>query len=168
MLTLVKLLAVTFVVSVVSGGHAQRPKQRCDGPEFRQFDFWVGTWTVRQADGSEAGTNRITAIEEGCALLEQWQGRGGGTGTSLNFYDRNDRRWHQAWMSNSGGALRLSGELRDKRMVLQSDAPGTDGVLHRITWSQPGEGRVRQHWESSGDGGHSWKTAFDGMYSKRP
>lgn len=168
MFTLVKVLAFAFLLSIVSGGHAQRPRQRCDGPEFRQFDFWLGEWTVTQADGRQAGTNRITAIEDGCALLEQWQGGGGSTGTSLNFYDRNDRKWHQAWMSNSGGALLLAGEFQDRRMVLRSESTGADGMMHRITWSPLGDGRVRQFWESSNDGGRSWKTAFDGTYTKRP
>ncbi|HET7704523.1 MAG TPA: hypothetical protein VFM36_00410, partial [Thermoanaerobaculia bacterium] len=46
----------------------------CDRPEHRQFDFWAGEWTVTTPDGKTAGTNRITKIAGGCALLEEWTG----------------------------------------------------------------------------------------------
>jgi hypothetical protein len=29
------------------------------------------------------------------------------------------------------------------------------------------DGRVRQHWETSKDGGATWTTAFDGYYRRR-
>jgi hypothetical protein len=58
-------------------------------------------------------------------------------------------------------ALLLHGGLKDGAMVLQSE----DGS-QRITWTPQSDGRVRQHWESTTDGGQTWTTAFDGMYQK--
>ena len=53
-------------------------------------------------------------------------------------------------------------------MVLEGETPaggaGAPPVKNRITWSPEPEGRVRQHWETSPDGGKTWATAFDGMY----
>jgi hypothetical protein len=49
-------------------------------------------------------------------------------------------------------------------MVLAS-APGKS--VNRVTWQPLPDGRVRQHWEASEDGGTTWKTAFDGYYTKR-
>jgi hypothetical protein len=54
-------------------------------------------------------------------------------------------------------------------MVLQSEPqPDATGVptIQRITWSPGTEGSVRQHWESSRDGGATWTTVFDGRYVK--
>jgi hypothetical protein len=53
-------------------------------------------------------------------------------------------------------------------MVLEGEtppsAPGGPATKNRITWSPEAEGRVRQHWETSADGGKTYTTAFDGMY----
>ena len=66
----------------------------CQAPEHRQFDFWVGEWSVTQA-GKAAGTNRIERILDGCALLESWTGASGYRGNSLNFYDPARKRWRE-------------------------------------------------------------------------
>src|SRR5205085_11883872 len=68
---------------------AQSPPARpkCDAPEYRQFDFWVGDWDVT-AGGQRAGTNLVTLEEGGCLIHEHWAGAKGGTGQRLNFYDR--------------------------------------------------------------------------------
>jgi hypothetical protein len=37
----------------------------------------------------------------------------------------------------------------------------------RGTWSKLDDGRVRQHFEESADGGTTWTTWFDGYYTRR-
>jgi hypothetical protein len=144
------------------------PPPDCSGPEHREFDFWLGTWDVT-AQGKPAGTNAITADLKGCVLVEQWTASSGGRGTSLNYYDRRTRSWHQAWIDDRGGSLRLEGGLRDGRMVMQtrpSPDAKADAAVHRITWSPESGGSVRQVWETSKDGGKTWSTLFDGTYVK--
>ncbi len=46
------VVALTFAASPA---HAQDPPT-CDGPEHRQFDFWIGDWTVETADGDAPST----------------------------------------------------------------------------------------------------------------
>jgi hypothetical protein len=93
------------------------------------------------------------------------------SGTSLNMYVPGTGRWHQTWMDDSGTLLLLDGGIEDGRMVLRGEAPvaGAPGVtaLQRITWSRLPEGKVRQLWETSSDGGKTWTVAFDGTYSRR-
>ncbi len=141
------------------------PPPACQSAEYRQFDFWIGTWDVFQPDGQKAGENRIEPISSGCALLEHWSGRGGFTGKSLNIYDSTDKRWHQTWVDSSGGLLMISGGLVDKRIVLGSE---TGSAYQRITWTPNDDGSVRQFWESSTDGGKTWTVLFDGKYVRRP
>ena len=65
-------------------------------------------------------------------------------------------------------ALLLKGGLRDGRMVLQGEpVPNSkgDSTVQRITWT-PEENGLRQLWESSADGGKTWKSVFDGKYVK--
>jgi hypothetical protein len=143
----------------------------CSAPEHRQFDFWLGDWEVRDPKGKEAGRNRIVAIHGGCALLENWNGATGFSGTSLNIYDADRGKWHQTWVDSGGGLLLLDGGLVDGRMVLGGESLTSDvppkAARQRITWSPLPDGRVRQLWESSTDGGKTWDVVFDGIYSKR-
>ncbi len=142
-------------------------RQDCTAAEHRQFDFWIGEWDVK-VKGQSAGTNRITEDLKGCVIVEQWTAKGGGRGSSLNFYDRTTRAWHQTWIDEQGGALLLKGGLREGRMVLESEPlPDAKGVptVQRITWSPDKDG-LRQHWESSADGGKTWPSLFDGQYVK--
>ena len=142
----------------------------CEAAEHRQFDFWIGDWEVFLPSGQKAGENRVDSINAGCSLLENWSGRGGYTGKSLNIYDRTDKRWHQVWVDSTGGVLMLAGGFADKRMVLESGpVAGGSGapVIHRIAWSINEDASVRQLWESSSDAGKTWTVQFDGKYVRR-
>ena len=153
--------------SVAQDTNAPSPQQACASPEHRQFDFWVGDWTVTQA-GKVAGSNRIERILDGCALLESWTGASGYRGNSLNFYDPARQRWHQTWIGTDGQGLALDGEFVGGKMVLAGTRhdPATQKTIHdRITWTPNPDGTVRQLWESSGDG-KAWSVAFDGLYKR--
>lgn len=147
-------------------GEAPEPEP-CTAAEHRQFDFWLGEWSVTNvATGSSSARNRITAIQGGCAILEEYES-GAYSGTSLNYYDAGDGRWHQSWIDNQGQPLRIHGGLEDGSMVLRSDPGGENGTtIQRITWTPREDGSVRQHWEASGDGGAHWSTVFDGIYRR--
>lgn len=136
----------------------------CSAPEHRQFDFWIGEWTVTDSAGIRVfGHNRIVSEDGGCLLLERWISAGTGpnvsTGHSVNAYDRATKQWGQDWVGNDGTVLHIRGGLVDGRMVLAS-------ANQRITWTLQPDGRVRQLWESSTDGGKTWTAAFDGWYRR--
>src|SRR4051812_18772302 len=68
----------------------------CRDPVYRQFDFWIGDWTVKDPGGNTVGRNVITREQEGCLLVEHWtSAQGVQTGTSFNYYDVRDKKWHQ-------------------------------------------------------------------------
>ncbi len=144
------------------------PPPGCDAAVRRQFDFWVGDWSVT-VGGQPAGDNRIEKILGGCALLENWTGAGGMSGKSLNFYDPLRDQWHQTWVDDRGGSLGLDGKFADGRMVLTGSKknPQTGKTtVNRITWTpMPGD-QVRQLWETSSDG-QTWTVAFDGLYTRK-
>ena len=154
----------------LSCAYAQSPSSRepCAEPQHHQFDFWIGNWTVTRPDGRVAGTNRVERIENGCGVQENWKGAGGGTGRSINAYSEQDGRWHQTWLDSGGLLLHLAGGLHDGSMVLEGETRGRDGkpVRQRITWTPRKDGRVRQLWQQSKDGGKTWQTAFDGLYTR--
>jgi hypothetical protein len=146
-----------------------RPPKACAAPEFRQFDFWLGDWKVTDPKGNVAGTNLITLEMDGCVLHEHWVGSKGGNGESFNIYDGATKQWHQTWVDNGGTLLSLIGGIVDGRMVLSGPGQGPKGeaITNRIAWEKLADGRVRQTWTVSSDGGKTWATSFDGYYSKK-
>lgn len=156
-----------LALAAPAAAFAQETAAPCGSAEYRQFDFWLGEWEVSNPEGAMVGTNTITTVSDGCGLHEQWEGARGGVGESLNAYDRRTGSWHQTWVGGQGLVLRLDGGLRDGAMVLEGELiDGEAVVLQRITWTPSADGSVRQHWETSDDGGTSWTTAFDGTYRK--
>lgn len=141
----------------------------CAAAEYRQFDFWLGEWTVEQR-GRQAGTSAISRILDGCVIHEAWSSTGRSRGQSFNRYDQASREWIQTWVDNDGQSLLLRGGLRGASMVLEGSRPGPSGgtVVDRITWTPLDGGRVRQHWVASSDGGVTWTDQFDGIYRRRP
>ena len=141
------------------------PPPPCSAPEHRQFDFWVGDWDVLDPTGKKLGTNSITLTLNKCVVHESWTGTGM-SGNSYNIYFAPEKRWHQTWVDSQGSLLELNGRFEDGKMVLSGEGPAATGgrAKHRITWSKLEGGRLRQIWESSGDGGASWTVAFDGTY----
>jgi hypothetical protein len=141
----------------------------CAAPEYRQFDFWVGDWVVHNPKGEQVGTSRIEKIENGCGILEMWTNARGIAGRSINIYRRASRTWAQAWAGSDGLTLTLEGRFAAGRMVLHGESLGPQGerVHERVTWSLLKDGKVRQFWEQSRDGGKTWAAAFDGTYTRR-
>jgi hypothetical protein len=167
------VLSLLAAVIAASGAQAAPapPPPACTGPEYRQFDFWIGDWDVKNPAGQVVGTNRITRELDGCVLHEHWLGARGVPGESFNVWDANRRVWHQTWVDARGTLLVLEGGLDGGSMVLAGARPDTSAAggkaLERITWTPLESGDVRQHWQTSRDGGATWATAFDGRYVKR-
>ena len=163
------LLAAIGVLSSSVAQAQTPPPPGCPAEVRRQFDFWVGNWDVTVA-GKPAGVNRIEKILEGCALLENWQGVGGMSGKSVNFYDPRRERWHQTWVDDRGGSLGLDGAFAGGKMVLtgtKKDPATGKTTIDRITWTPLPADQVRQVWETSTDDGKSWTVAFDGLYTRK-
>jgi hypothetical protein len=153
----------------VSADEAKEPEP-CAAPEYSQFDFWVGEWRVTDSEGRVVGHNTIDKILDGCVLRESWTGASGMRGTSLNIYSQARGAWHQTWVDSNGLLLELDGGLVGDHMVLKGENPARDGagtLLHEISWQPLDDGRVRQTWKVSKDGGASWQEVFDGFYAKK-
>lgn len=142
----------------------------CKAPEYRQFDFWIGSWDVMVAGGKKAGDNKIEMINNGCALMESYSTSSGYRGRSFNIYDGTRKVWHQSWVDNSGLLLTIEGGMVDGSMVMTGTGPRATpqgDVLDRISWTPQADGSVRQVWETSTDEGETWKTIFDGNYQRK-
>jgi hypothetical protein len=144
----------------------------CTDPGYKQFDFWLGTWSVTGPQGKHAGDNVITKEMGGCVVHEHWVGGGNIIGESFNTYTPGRNKWHQTWVDNTGTLLLLDGEATADTMRLASETSDSTGVVtrHEIRYYPLDAWRdtVRQLWRVTTDGGVTWKTIFDGKYAKRP
>ncbi len=139
---------------------------------YSDLDFWLGEWHVKTADGKPAGRNRIEKILNGCAVLEHWTSDSGSSGKSLFYVWQG--QWRQVWVTEMAS---WTGGTKEKHQVNIKPAPGIrfqgsiplpDGnaYLDRTTLTGQEDGSVRQHIEISTDGGTTWKSSFDAIYTR--
>lgn len=140
----------------------------CCSSTYKQFDFWVGNWTVYDTTGKEVGKNTIIKLEDNCVLNEHWTGIGS-TGRSYNYFNNTDSTWNQVWIDNSGGNLVLKGNLKKEGvMILRSEfLQGQKGkYYHQITWTKNEDNTVTQQWDIQNEEHKTINTAFIGIYKK--
>jgi hypothetical protein len=158
-----------LTLACLVGGEAIAAAPPCAEGAYREFDFWVGEWDVRDAAGKTAGVNTISNEQNGCVIVERWQSANGGTGESFNYYDPAAGKWKQLWVG-LGILLHMEGGLSDGAMRLEGPlqylGQGRITTL-RGTWTKLPDGRLRQHFEESADAGKTWTTWFDGYYTRR-
>lgn len=144
-------------------------KCNCCTLEFRQFDFWIGEWEVRDSAGTLLGYNSIQPMEDSCALIEHWTGAKGYTGSSISFYDSKRSVWHQSWVDARGGSIIMEGGMVEGSMVMNTEVVDIKGdlVTNRTEWTQLEGGMVLHVWYQSRDGGATFKEVFRGIYTPR-
>lgn len=136
-------------------------------PEYRQFDFWIGEWDAKTPQGFVAGTNKIELILGDCIILENWT-QGNMSGKSFNIYDKTDKKWHQTWVDSKGTLTEYIGEFKDGKMLYHAEEMRNgEKVNMRLTFSKLPDGNVRQFAEESKDGGNTWKTRYELIYSPK-
>ncbi len=137
------------------------------GPEFRQFDFWIGEWDAKNPQGVTSGSSSIQSILGSCVILENWS-TPVMNGKSFNIYDATDKKWHQTWVDDKGTFTHYIGELKDGKLVYVADTiQSGKKTLARMTFSKLPNGDVRQFGENSTDDGKTWTTSFDLTYSRK-
>jgi hypothetical protein len=135
----------------------------CDGPEFRQFDFWVGRWQVTPTGRDQVvAESLIEKLYDGCAIRENWMPKNSAGGGSLNGYRPETKTWRQVWLDKDGLWTEYEGRWTGQAMVMQTKGP----ELSRMTFTPNPDGSVRQLGEDSKDGGKTWKPSFDFTYRK--
>jgi hypothetical protein len=158
---------------------APPPLPRCDRPEHRQFDYWVGEWDVRpagQPDTAPTPFGNVVRLEDsGCVVTEHWT-TPRMTGRSVNLFDRTRGEWHQTWVDSTGGLHEYWGAANaDGDLVFRGETPvaaaGNARQTVRLTFFNLGPerrvpNRIRQFSEVLGADG-KWTTNYDLIYTRR-
>jgi hypothetical protein len=141
-----------------------------NNPESHKFDFWVGEWNVVNVTGQPAGSSSVQKIMSECVVFENWTDSQGGQGKSLNAFNPALHRWQQFWTDQYGTVT----EYRESEWVgpsLQYTAQGVNpqgaAVIQRMTFTPVDPNTVRQHGETSNDGGKTFTTSYDLFYHRR-
>jgi len=160
-----------FVKILETVRHNQKPCAYA--AENRQFDFWLGEWSVVTSQGeTPAGDSRIELILEDCVVQENWTSAGniGYSGKSYNIYNAALKRWEQYWVDNAGGNIFFYGGLKDGVMDYWSDEiPQPDGkkLKRHLQFIKLGPDKVRQFSQGSNDGGKTWFVEYDFTYNRK-
>ena len=163
-------LASTLPATLLAQTGTAPPPSGCHSAESRQFDFWVGHWTVSPAakPGQQKATSLIERLYQGCAVRENWMPLQGDAGGSLSSYVASEGKWRQTWVDASGSRADFSGGWNGKAMVLEGiwPQPGHPTQRTRMTYTPHADGSVEQAGESSDDGGKTWAPSFDLIYRR--
>lgn len=141
------------------------------------FDFWVGAWKVSWFTPDSTlveGTNTIEKILDGKVIQEHFiDPNNDFKGTSISVYNPNDSTWHQAWADNQGGYFNFYGEIEgDKRIFktkprfIQDKEAAADTVVMRMVFYDIQDNSLKWDWESSTDGGETWKLQWRIYYER--
>ena len=177
--------ALGLALSAAAAAYAGTPDttdERCDEPEARQFDFWLGDWSIRQrilaADGSWLELPAHTRVESalgGCALLERWEGEvelfwegmkrpARRHGLSVRAWDPASGRWRIWWIDSAsrGFGPVASGVFTRGRGEFFAERTAPDGGRRwsRITFARAGERVVEWELAVSGSRDGPWRAIW--------
>jgi hypothetical protein len=154
-----------------SAAASPAPKPCADAAERHRFDFWIGEWDVTTKGGTHVGSSVVQSVSGGCALLENWTSARGGQGKSLNSFNPAVGQWQQYWIGQDGNPTEFrQSTWEGASIVLRAHAPAsgtTPATEQRLTFSPLDSATVRQHGETSTDGGATWATTYDFYYHRK-
>lgn len=170
-------ICAAFALTALLGlpAHAQEDDQPapCSAPEYRQMDFWLGTWDVSwvgQNPGEVGeGTNTITQVLDGCAIMEEISGEDSLPlrGLSLSNYHAQKKEWRQLWLDNEAGYLPFTGGPVGKTFILTLNRPEDAVPYRRMVWENIREDSLDWRWQESKDDGQTWSDLWHIRYVRR-
>jgi hypothetical protein len=138
--------------------------------ESRQFDYWLGDWTITSPGGSGRATSKVSLDLDKCLVVESWDGGKGHSGKNMFAYSPDDKSWHGMFADNQGHVhVFVDGRVVSGSAEFNGPSRGPRGeaVLNRVSVVRLAPNKVEQTWEKSTDNGGSWTTVFRGQYSRQ-
>jgi len=171
----VRLMVLSLLVGLACPRVAQSvPPNPCLAPEQKQLDFWVGDWDLtwpgdKQGD-LDHGTNTIRRVLDSCVVEENFSAEASGhlRGRSLSLFEPQSGKWKQTWVDNEGGYLDFTGGFENGQMILARQATREGkAILQRMVFKNIRPDEFDWSWESSTDGGKTWKVNWPIHYKRK-
>jgi hypothetical protein len=136
--------------------------------EVKELDFWVGEWDLK-VGGRIVGTNSVEKLHDGSGVLvENWTGRGGSSGKSLNFYSIASKKWRYISLADDLTKWEMIGEYHDSAMHYTGAVTASGKVsASRVTVYNLEPGIVRHTEYRSSNDGQTWDCVWDAVYHKK-
>lgn len=166
-----KKILIACAVALIANSHAVAQDEKT------WFDFWVGKWEASwtEADGKIGkGTNTITKILDNTVIQENFkidEGISKGyLGTSISVYNPQKKTWHQGYADNQGAYFNLIGERQDDKRIFRTEMidRGEKRIILRMVFYNIKEDSMMWDWESTEDGGKTWKLNWRINYKRIP
>ncbi len=154
-------------VATVTPLNSPDPSYCPNRPETPQFDFMLGTWSVRAVNGTDVGTSTFSKDMQGC-LVEEHFVASNYEGMSFNTFDPFTKRWLRTYVDTDGERFVLWGGVVGNGMVmtgLKKTRAGASNI--RVSWKPDGPNRVTQQWEVANTGGEGWRTVSSLVYGRK-
>lgn len=144
-------------------------------PDSAWFDFWVGDWDIYwygKDSVKEYGENHVKKILGDKVLLEEFRitkgANAGFEGKSWSVFNKNTSQWSQTWVDNSQAYLDFKGRREGQNRMFEREAVKKDGskILQRMVFSNVTPYNFTWDWESSADGGKTWKNNWQLFYTR--
>ncbi len=164
------LLAIAcFCLAAPRAARAQDPGSCSANTESRQFDFWLGDWTVSYPGMSATSSSKVHLSLDKCLVVESWVGGKGHTGENMFAYSSDDKSWHGMFADNEGRVHVFEGKVAQgsAEFIGPSRGPNGEAVLNRIKIVHLNDNNVKQTWEKSHDNGATWSMEFQGDYVRK-
>jgi len=170
-------IATCFVCLLVATSFWAQTKptvQPCSGPEYRQFDFWVGDWDLSWPGASgqpqQHGHNAITRELNDCVIHEHFSTSAEPPfqGASLSMYSPTLGKWQQTWVDNQGSYLDFVGEFKEGQLILSRESTQSGKrIVQRMVFKNIKPDSLDWSWEQSDDGGATWKVMWPIHYVRK-
>ncbi|HKF05752.1 MAG TPA: hypothetical protein VKB49_25760 [Candidatus Sulfotelmatobacter sp.] len=160
------IAGIAMVVPVVAYADDAKP---CAGGEHRQFDYWLGNWSVSYG-GPPAGTSKVELALDQCMIVESWDGARNHSGKTIFAYSPDDHSWYGIFADNEGRVhIFNQGKVSAGTAEFQGTSHGPNGetVLNRVKIVRASADKVEQTWEKSADNGATWNMVYRGEYTRK-
>jgi len=164
----IRFLAVAIILILPVAGYAEVERKPCSTAEFRQLDFWVGSWDLTW-DQDKKGTNTITRVLGDCVILENFDGGDSMTlrGMSVSTFNPLTGNWQQTWVDNDGTYLDFIGGMQGDNMVLTRTFIRANNVLmQRMVFHDIKPDSLIWDWQRSADQGKTWENLWTINYRR--
>jgi hypothetical protein len=162
-------VALCFALAATPTFAAPDSEPCSESTESRQFDYWLGEWTVTYPGAPGGSTSKVQLELDKCMVVERWDGGKGHNGENMFAYSADDKKWHGMFADNQGRVHVFEGKVLEGRAEFYGPSHGPNGetVLDRIRIVRISGDKVEQSWEKSTDNGGTWTTEFRGEYSRK-
>lgn len=139
------------------------------------YSFWIGKWQVTWDEGDGkigSGTNHVVRILDGKVIQENFSvtfgANKGYLGTSLSVYNPTSQQWHQGYADNQGAYFNFIGDKMGDKYVFKTLPVVKEDkeIIQRMVFYDITPSSLTWDWESTQDGGRTWKLNWRVNYKK--